>query len=105
MISEVVKAINLIEFIGRNTGFRKDIITSAMADSPTPSKTRLPYISVAEVLIASGTQKSKGRFNQFAVAMQITAVAKYVKEVTDNTLIFNLLFIAIKPQKKNKVWI
>jgi len=103
IISDVVNAINLIGFIGSMLISRKDRISNTIPDTPTPNKTRLPYISVADILIASGIQKSKGRFNQFAVAMQITAEAKYVKEVSDNALIFNLLFIAIKPKKKDMV--
>ena len=103
IISKVVNVINIIGFIDSLLIPRNDRINNAMADNPTPNKARLPYISVAEILMASGIQNSKGRFNQFAVAMQITAVAKYVKEVSDNALIFNLLFIAIKPKKKDMV--
>lgn len=103
MISEVVNAINLIGFIGSVLMFRNDIISNTIADTPTPNKTLLPYISVAEMLMASGIQKNKGRLSQFAVAMQITAVAKYVKDASENALIFNLLFITTKPKKKDMV--
>ena len=103
MISEVVNAINLIGFIGSMLISRKDSISNTIPDTPTPNKTLLPYISVADILIASGIQKSKGRFNQFAVAMQVIALAVYLKVVSDNALIFNLLFIANKPKKKDMV--